>query len=361
MSDNYDLKACDAPTANIAAPSLHYRPPMPKNFRPQIGLIGCGGITQHHLKAYRDAGWNVAAFHDLNIAAAEKRRAEFYPEAKICTSSAELLATPGINVVDIATHPAVRGPLIEQAIAAGKHVLSQKPFVLDLEEGRRLVALAGAAGVQLAVNQNGRWAPYLAYMRAAIRAGLIGDVSSVTMALNWDHTWTAGTEFEKIHHLVLYDFAIHWIDAAYTLFGGARAKSVFARLAKAPGQPIAPPLVASTIITFPSGLASLAFNGCSRLSPAETCTIVGSRGTLRASGGICSPTRVEVATEHGIAYADLNGTWFPDGFRGTMGELLSAIEESREPQNSAADNLNSLAICLGAMKSADEDRVVSLC
>lgn len=358
MSDNYDLKAGDA--ATIAAPALDYLPPLPKTFRPRIGLIGCGGITQHHLKAYRDAGWDVAAFYDLNPAAAEKRRAEFYPLAKVCASPAELLATPGLGVVDIATHPAVRGPLIEQAIAAGKHVLSQKPFVLDLDEGRRLVALADTAGVKLAVNQNGRWAPYLAYMRAAIGAGLIGEVSSVTMALNWDHTWTAGTEFEKIHHLVLYDFAIHWIDAAYTFFGGAPAQSVYARVAKAPGQPIAPPLVASTIITFPTGLASLAFNGCSRYSPAETCTIVGSRGTLRTSGGICSPARVEVATADGTAHADLDGTWFPDGFRGTMGELLCSIEENREPQNSAADILKSLAICLGAMKSADEDRPIAL-
>lgn len=358
MSDNYDLKAGDA--ATIAAPALDYLPPEPKTFRPGIGLIGCGGITQHHLKAYRDAGWDVVAFHDLHRAAAEKRRAEFYPDARVCASPAELLSTPGLDVVDIATHPAIRGPLIEQAIAAGKHVLSQKPFVLDLEEGRRLVSLADSFGVKLAVNQNGRWAPCLAYMRAAIRAGLIGEVSSVTMALNWDHTWTAGTEFEKIHHLVLYDFAIHWIDAAYTFFGSVPARSVYASIASAPGQPIAPPLVASTIINFPAGLASLAFNGCSRHSPAETCTIVGSLGTLRASGGICSLARVEVATADGTAHAELDGTWFPDGFRGTMGELLRSIEENREPQNSAADILKSLAICLGAMKSADENRVIAL-
>jgi predicted dehydrogenase len=111
---------------------------------------------------------------------------------------------------------------------------------------------------------------------------------------------------------------------------------------------------------FPSGLASLAFNGCSRHSPAETCTIVGSLGTLRASGGICSPARVEVATVDGTAHAYLVGSWFPDGFRGTMGELLCSIEENREPQNSAADILKSLSICLGAMKSADEDRPIAL-
>jgi predicted dehydrogenase len=358
MSDNYDLRS--ESTAAVSAPQLPYEPPRPRSYKPVIGLIGCGGITQHHLKAYRDAGWDVAALYDTNPAAAEKRREEFCPEAKVCSSPAELFSTAGLNVVDIATHPAVRGPLIEQAIAAGKHVLSQKPFVLDLAEGQRLVQLAAKAGVKLAVNQNGRWAPYFAYMRAAVRAGLVGEVSSVTMTLNWDHTWTAGTEFEKIHHLVLYDFAIHWIDAAYGFFNGSSAESVYASLAEAPGQPIRPPLVASTLITFPRGVATLSFNGCSRHAPSETCVVVGSLGTLRGSGGICAIPSVELTTSLGVARAELQGSWFPDGFRGTMGELLCAIEEDREPQNSAEDNLRSLAICFGAMKSADERRVVQL-
>jgi predicted dehydrogenase len=358
MSANYDIKS-DA-TSAVAAPELPYHPPMPRSYRPRIGLIGCGGITEHHLKAYRAAGWEVAALHDLSKEAAERRRAEFYPDAKVCGSVGELLAVPGIEVLDIATHPAVRGPLIEQAILAGRHVLSQKPFTLDPKEGARLVELARVSGVKLAVNQNGRWAPYFAYMRKAVQAGLIGRPSSVEMSLNWDHTWTKGTAFEKIHHLVLYDFAIHWIDAARTLLGAPPAQSVFASVSKAPGQPIEPPLVASLVATLEGGIASLTFNGCSRHAPLERISVIGSEGTLHASGGICAVSSVEVSTAKGTALARLEGSWFPDGFRGTMGELLCAIEDGREPENSAADNLASLAICFGAMKSADEGRVIDL-
>ncbi len=358
MSENYDLKSATA--TPVSAPVIDYGPPQPKTYRPKLGLIGCGGITEHHLKAYRASGWEVVAFHDANPAAAEKRRAEFYPDARVCTTAAELLAIADLEVVDIATHPDVRAPLIEQAIAAGKHVLSQKPFVLDLAEGARLVALAQASGVQLAVNQNGRWAPYFAYLRQSVRAGLIGEVSSVNIAINWDHTWTAGTAFEKVHHLVLYDFAIHWFDAAYSFFGDSPARSVYASLAPAPAQPIKPPLVATSVVTFATGIATLTFNGCSRFGSQESCTIVGSKGTLRASGGICGISAIDLFTADGAAHTKLTGSWFPDGFRGTMGELLLAIEEGREPQNSAADNLKSLALCFAAMKSADEGRVVML-
>lgn len=323
-------------------------------------MIACGGITEHHCRAYLGAGWEVAAFHDEILERAEKRRSEFYPEARVCSTVEELLAMPEINVVDIATHPGVRGPLIEAAIRAGKHVLSQKPFVLDLAEGERLVRAAQTAGTKLAVNQNGRWAPYFSYLRQVVRSGLIGQVGSVDLAIQWDHTWTAGTAFEKIHHLILYDFGIHWFDAAYSFFGGASARSVYATLNPAPEQPMKPPLVASAVVAFDAGLATLSFNGYSRFGPRESCTIVGSNGTVRATGGVCAANAIEITTAGGTATVDLQGAWFHDGFRGAMGELLCAIEEGREPENGAADNLRSLALCFAAMRSADEGRVVRL-
>jgi hypothetical protein len=49
------------------------------------------------------------------------------------------------------------------------------------------------------------------------------------------------------------------------------------------------------------------------------------------------------------------GEWFPDGFGGTMGELLSAVAEGREPYNSARHNLTSLEITLAACRSAERD------
>lgn len=82
---------------------------------------------------------------------------------------------------------------------------------------------------------------------------------------------------------------------------------------------------------------------------------------MHAVGDICGISSVEVITADGSAKAELDGSWFPDGFRGCMGELLCAIEENREPENSAADNLKSLALVLGAMSSADEGRPIQLC
>jgi predicted dehydrogenase len=259
--------------------------------------------------------------------------------------------------VDIALHPEPRVAAITAALQAGKHVLSQKPFVLDLAIGERLVKLATRHGCKLAVNQNGRWAPYASYIGRAIQAGLIGHVQSVSMTLNWDHTWIRGTPFENIHHVVLYDFAIHWFDMCAWFFRGRRARTVFARNAAAPNQELRPPMLASAAVSFDGGTATLNFDAHSRFGPEEAFNITGSNGTIRARGPVCGANDLTLFTRRGIAQPKLTGKWFNDGFRGAMGELLCAIEEDREPLNSARENLASLALCFAAVKSANTGRV----
>ena len=91
MTDrNYDLRASSA--REIPAPRLDVRPRGPRAFRPRIGLIGCGGISAHHLAAYREAGWEVVALCDLNGDAATRRGEEFYPDATRATDYRDLLA-----------------------------------------------------------------------------------------------------------------------------------------------------------------------------------------------------------------------------------------------------------------------------
>src|SRR5690606_31776923 len=140
------------------------KPRRPQRYRPRIGMIGCGGITEQHLVAYARDDYEIVAFCDVHKDAATRRRDAFAPSASVYTDYRDLLARDDIDVIDAATHPEARFAIIEDALNAGKHVLSQKPFVLDLDLGRQLVDLADSKDLRLAVNQNGRWAPYLRYI-----------------------------------------------------------------------------------------------------------------------------------------------------------------------------------------------------
>lgn len=346
--------------ADVAAPQLPYRPAAPKNPAVGIGLIGCGGITQSHLQAYKNGGYNVVALCSRTKEKAERRRAEFFPRATVTTDHMELLARADIAVVDIATHADVRPPLVAAALRAGKHVLSQKPFALDLETGRGLVNLAESLGRKLAVNQNGRWAPHFSWMREAIRAGLIGDVSTADFTVQWDHHWVLGTQFEDLQHLILYDFAIHWFDIATVFFGERRARTIYAAAARSTSQRTRPPFLTHACAEFDCGQATFAFNADCVHGQEDRTAVVGSGGTLRSAGPSLSDQRVTLATAEGTASPNLTGSWFPDGFQGAMAELLCAIEEEREPVNSARNNLRSLALCFAAVQSAERGEAITV-
>jgi predicted dehydrogenase len=352
--DEYALKAKEGTT--LTAPDLPYQPRDPKQYRPNIGLIACGGITASHLRAYKKAGYNVVVLCDLKEEKARKRQEEFYPDAVVTTDYHDILTRDDIEVVDIATHPAERLPLIEAALSAGKHVLSQKPFVTNLDHGARLVEVAERKGVRFAVNQNGRWSPHFSYLRQAVRAGLIGDILSIHQGVHWDHSWTKGTPFEQIYDLIFYDFAIHWFDFVSSLLGeqGKRVTRVYATRQTATGQPIAPPLLAQAMLEFEGGHGSLVFDAYIRHGQQDRTYIGGTTGSLTSLGPDLSQQTVTLHTADGSATPTLTGSWFPDGFHGTMAELLCAIEEGREPSNSARENLNSLALCFAAIASATD-------
>lgn len=353
---DYALKADAARTA--PAPDLPYRPPEPRSYRPRIALVGAGGISFAHLDAYRAAGFDIAAICSRTLAKAEARRDAFFPEAQATDDFDALLRRDDIAVLDITTHPAERESLIEQALRAGRHVLSQKPFVLDLGTGERLAAIAEGEGVKLAVNQNGRWAPHLAYMREASRAGLLGDLVSAHVSIHWNHGWIRGTPFEAVDDILFFDFAIHWFDFLASLVGEG-ATAVYATRARAGGQDAKPPLLAQALVEFPGGQASLVFDGAVPFGPQDRTYLAGTKGSVTSIGPNLGEQTVTLTTEAGVATPALSGTWFNDGFRGAMGELLLAVEENREPLNGARANLTSLALTFAAIASAHRGAAVA--
>lgn len=88
-----------------------------------------------------------------------------------------LLADPGIDAVVLATPHSLHGPQIERAAAAGKHVLCEKPFTLDLASAERAVAAAARAGIVLAVAYPRRFHPAMIELKKRIDRGRLGTLS----------------------------------------------------------------------------------------------------------------------------------------------------------------------------------------
>jgi len=354
-SNEYGLSR-EKKTAEIELPKIDYLPPKPKNYNPAIALIGTGGISEYHLKNYQHCGYNVVALANRTLEKAEALRGKFFPQASIHQDYRNILKMDEVELVDVTSHPADRLPILHDCLNAGKHVLSQKPFALNLEDAKKLVDVANHKKVNLAVNQNGRWAPHFSYIRNAVRQGLIGEVTSIDFSLQWDQTWIKGIpSFEEMEHLILFDFAIHWFDITACKMEDKKAKSIFATTLHHAGQVYSPPALASVIIEYPQTQVRMSFNAHCTRGEEDVTTVVGTKGTLRSRGsGLNEQPEMEVHLQKGSITVPLIGCWFESGFQGAMGELLSAIEEDRTPYHSACNNLKTLDLCFAAQRSADQ-------
>lgn len=123
-----------------------------------IALIGCGAITKKgHVPGLVEGplAWRGACdlHRDQVLARVETAREEFGDDAvadvATTTDHHELLARDDIHVVDIATPPMAHTPLVLDALAAGKHVLCEKPSALDVQENKQV--LAALEGTNLTV------------------------------------------------------------------------------------------------------------------------------------------------------------------------------------------------------------------
>src|SRR5512144_2215744 len=98
-------------------------------------VVGTGFGVLTHLRAMRAAGIDVIALVGRDVAKTQDRAARFdVPHA--LTNVADALALPGVDAVAVVTPPRTHRAIALEAVGAGKHVMCEKPFALDAEEGR---------------------------------------------------------------------------------------------------------------------------------------------------------------------------------------------------------------------------------
>ncbi|MBO3760508.1 Gfo/Idh/MocA family oxidoreductase [Ciceribacter sp. L1K22] len=112
-----------------------------------VGIIGCGNIsTTYFGLAPLFKGLKVLACTDLNMNAAELRAEEY---GVIAQPMEELLANDELDIIVNLTIPAAHFPVSKAILEAGKHVYSEKPLVLTLEQGEELRRIASAKGLSV--------------------------------------------------------------------------------------------------------------------------------------------------------------------------------------------------------------------
>jgi predicted dehydrogenase len=320
--------------------------------------VGCGYISHGHLAAYREAGWDVSVLCNRTREKAEARRKEYYPDADVCTDYYDVLRREDVDVVVLTPHPKQRESMLTDAIAAGKHVLSQKPFAADIDFAEEVVEQAESRGVKLAVHQPYRWNLHNRYAGEALLGGHLGEPTSVHLTHHFNHEIEIlDTNFEKVPHSLLFDLAIHYFDYVRFVLD-EEPRCVSANLDRAPAQTAKPPLLGQAIMEFDERQASVIMDGHTKVGQERRTYLTGTEGAAKIhTDGSGYEERDEtttwIDTGDGFDEAPIDSEDY-SGMIGSLGELLCAIEEDRKPIHSGRDNLASLELCVAAVGSAED-------
>ena len=160
-----------------------------------VGVIGCGNISKTYFaRAPEFKGIEMRACADINMEAAKARAKEF----KLRVETVEgLLASKDIDIVVNLTVPAVHYEVSKQAIDAGKHVYSEKPFVLAIKDGLDLKKRAEKKGVRIGSAPDTFLGGSHQLARHLIDTGKLGKITSGTchvMSHGMEH-WHPNPDF----------------------------------------------------------------------------------------------------------------------------------------------------------------------
>jgi predicted dehydrogenase len=362
-----------ADSASRQMPILDYQPKLPLNRMMGIGIVGAGDIVVNaHLPAYRIANFRVAGIYDIDKNKA-KLAAQLFNIPIVFDSLEQLLESDEIEVVDIAVPTKFQLAIVKKAAEAGKHMLCQKPLAETLAEAVAIVDLCARAGVRAAVNQQMRWAPGIQASRNIVERGWLGSPLQGTIQVNVSTPWELWPWITQVDHLEVMYHSIHYLDSIrYVL--GMKPESVYADGARFPGQVCKGETRTLIHFKFPGETRGLVYDNHNNINPQDDWYAMfrfeGTEGSIQGTNGALYNYPVgredtisfySRLLEAGRRYAPpLEGRWFPHAFMGSMGELMRAIEENREPDNSVADNLITMQMVFASYRSMSENRPVFL-
>ena len=329
-----------------------------------FGIAGCGHIAAKHASALADMeNARLAAVCDLD----QKRTLPFVQRYNATPYIAyeDFLKHNPLDAVIICAPSGLHFQLGEKAALAGKHLLVEKPFVLNVADGKKLVDTCREKGLLLGVVHPNRTKPAVTALKNALRQELFGRITHVSAVLRWNRTpeyfsaaaWS-GTKL--LDGGILFNQAIHNIDLLNWLagpveevfaYGATRIHSiecedVCACALKFRGGALG--LIEAAVTIYPRNLE-------------ESLAVFGSRGTAVLGGTVLSGVKewkfADMTEDESRQQAEIiNGTPNTPGHMVVLRDFISAINDNRPPMVSGEEALKTLCLIKAIYRSMETGR-----
>ena len=353
----------------------------------RVGIVGLGFGALVHLPAFRSEGWEIGAVCARNRDKA-RAAADAAGVADVHTDPAELFARGDIDAIAISTPPGTHHPLTMAALAAGKHVVCEKPFALTAAQALEMRDAAARAKRTAMVAHEFRFAPQRRFIKHLVADGYIGRFNLCTIELFLDRYVTAQPRplawmsYKAEGGGVLGALGSHYIDGLRDWFGDvAKVTCKLATLRPdvvdtSTGKMVeaeSDDTFAFTLDFVNGGSATMIASFAATPARGARITVMGDDGTLIAEQAGPNPTDdgVVIASRSGAPLAPLAtppqfaaATDARDhrlmSFRALVREFTRGIAQGASPAPSFDDGWRCQQVLDAARLSSDTGRTVAI-
>lgn len=330
-----------------------------------IGIIGSQFVSKIHAESFAhvpDARLVAVASRTLDHAAA------FASQFNVSTHSDDyrvLLENPEVDAVLIAVPNDLHSRVTIDAASAGKHVIIEKPFCMNLDEADRMIAACRNAGVKLMYAEELCFAPKYVRAKTLISEGAVGSVYLIKQSEKHsgphsDWFW----DVERSGGGVLLDMGCHGIEFARWLLGKPPVKSVYANIGTyIHGGRTRGDDNSVLIVEFEGGATALIEDSWAREGGMDdTAEVYGSAGViyadlLRGSSLVTySKTGYGYAVEKAASTQGWTFTMFEEswnyGFPQELAHFVKSIKDDLVPEETGDDGRAVLEVIFAGYESA---------
>lgn len=324
-----------------------------------VGLIGCGGISNPHVRGYLEIPDRAKVTAVADVAEENARtRAEQVGGAQVFSDYRDLIATANVDAVDICLPHHLHADAILAAAEAGKHILCEKPLCITTDEAVKITQAVKDNGVTLMCAHNQLFMPPVAKARELIQSGALGKVyelrttdSFFNRGLNADMGWRGSLQTAGGGELI--DTGYH---PTYLLLHLATAEpSEVVAMTSRHRLEMEGEDSAQVMVRFADGSVGTIVTSWAYQPAAvtEKFSVVAEKGTLWSDGKTLN---------HRTTDGELTTVEFPEvhAFSAEIADFITCVTDKRRPINTEVEGVHVLKVILGAYASVKEKRVVTL-
>ena len=348
-----------------------------------VAVCGVGWCASQHISAFlRNPRTTITWLYARDIGRARANLEKYgiaVPDARIATSYDEVLASPDVDIVSIATPNHLHADEAVAAANAGKHILLEKPTGLDVDELAQIGAAVRRAGVRTIVSFELRYNPFLKFARWLRSEGWLGGIRFArTQYLSRVTDWYSGWSWVRTRksgrsHLLA--AGCHAVDALRWC-SGLEATAVSAFHSHFTDGYEWPTSIVANLTLEQSALGHVTSSTDFMLPYTFVVEMMGDRATLRqdvlqwldapldlaalAAANPFPDVRLEAMADEGGRPAIRIRCTMPDSadvshhpFQAEIDELVACVLDDRETSISVFDAQKTMEVCLAADRSAE--------